>query len=279
MIIDFHTHIFPKKIRANRKNFFSTEPAFKLLYNSPKAKLIGIQELIDVMDEDQVDISVVFGFPWKNPDVCRMNNDYIIEAVKRFPERVKGFCCFDLFNDNALNEIKRCIDEGLSGVGELALYESGIDAKSRKLFEPIMKICLQKDLPILVHTNEPIGHEYPGKTPNTLNQIYKLIKNFPDNKIILAHWGGGLFFYNFLKKEVKDALKNVYFDTAASPFLYVPNIYASALEIAGKDKILFGSDFPLIRPSRYFKELETAALLKEDIKRICGLNAKKLLKL
>lgn len=132
-------------------------------------------------------------------------------------------------------------------------------------------------MPVLIHTNEPLGHLYPGKTPNTLGQIYRLIRKFPDNKIILAHWGGGIFFFNLLKKEVKETLSNVYFDTAASPFLYDPEIYRVAKNIAGLDKILFGTDFPLLKPERYFKEFEKAGLSAEEKERICGVNAAELL--
>ncbi len=106
-----------------------------------------------------------------------------------------------------------------------------------------------------------------------------MIKTFPENRIVLAHWGGGIFLFNLLKKEVKESLKNVYFDTAASPFLYDPEVYQYAKRLVGIEKILFGSDFPLLKPVRYFKELEKSALLKNDIEKICGMNAKKILKL
>ena len=62
MIIDFHTHIFPDNIRASRESFFSGEPAFKLLYESEKAKLVSAGELLSVMDDQGVDRSVIFGF-------------------------------------------------------------------------------------------------------------------------------------------------------------------------------------------------------------------------
>ena len=118
---------------------------------------------------------------------------------------------------------------------------------------------------------------YPGKTPITLMQIYTMIKKFPDNKIVLAHWGGGIFFFNLLKKEVKKKLANVYFDTAASPFLYDPEIYKFAVGIMGADNILLGSDFPLLKPSRYFKEIEKSGISRTEAEKICGLNAAKLL--
>ena len=279
MIIDFHTHIFPKAIRENRETYFPSEPAFKLLYDSPGSKLVGAKEIVAAMDEQGVDRSVVFGFPWKDSATFKMQNDYVMEVVTRYPERLAGLCCFDPFNREAVSEARRCLEGGLSGIGEIAFYQSGIDDTALDMLTPLMEICLDKDLPFLIHTNEPVGHLYPGKTPNTLKQIYNLITRFSENKIVLAHWGGGIFFYNLLKKEVKELLKNVYFDTAASPFLYDPKIYRYAVEIAGVDKILFGSDFPLLKPARYFKELENAGLAKTQIDAISGLNAATLLKL
>jgi predicted TIM-barrel fold metal-dependent hydrolase len=42
--------------------------------------------------------------------------------------------------------------------------------------------------------------------------------------------------------------------------------------VVGVRKILFGTDFPLILPGRYFQELETSGLSREDQERILGLN-------
>ncbi|MGD8548614.1 MAG: amidohydrolase family protein [Desulfobacterales bacterium] len=279
MIIDFHTHIFPKAIRENRQKYFPNESAFKLLYSSPGSKLVGATEIVDSMDDQGVDKSVVFGFPWKTKEIFQVQNDYIMEVVDRYPDRLIGLCCFDPSHREAVPETERCIKGGLSGIGEIAFYESGIDDGALDNLSPLMEICRDRDLPFLIHTNEPVGHIYPGKTPNTLKQIYDLIKRFPENKIVLAHWGGGIFFFNLLKKDVKERLENVYFDTAASPFLYDPRIYRYAKEIAGLDKILFGSDFPLLKPARYFKELEKSGLSQEEIDSICGQNAARVLKL
>jgi uncharacterized protein len=279
MVIDFHTHIFPKAIRKNREAYFASEPAFKLLYGLPGSKLVGAQEIVAAMDRQGVDKSVIFGFPWKNSQTFIKHNDYVLEAVARYPRRLIGLCCLDPFSRDAVTEARRCLDGGLSGIGELAFYQSGIDDKALDKLTPLMQICRDKALPVLIHTNEPVGHMYPGKTPHTLKQIYDLIKKFPENVIVLAHWGGGIFFFALLKKEVKASLGNVYFDTAASPFLYAPEIYRYAKDIVGLDKILFGSDFPLIKPARYFKELDMSGLSKAEIESVCGLNAAQLLKL
>jgi len=277
MIIDVHTHIFPERIRSAREKYFPSESAFKSLYQSKKSRLSGAEELIETMDQQGVDKSVVFGFPWRSQDHFKLNNDYIIEAVLRHPDRLIGMACFDPFHPKAPNEAARCLDSGLSGIGELAFYESDINHSATRALTPVMEICLKRNVPILIHTNEPVGHMYPGKAPMSHSGIYRFLKTFPDNRIILAHWGGGLFFFNLLKKEVKPVFKNVFFDTAASPFLYDPVIYKMASDIVGHEKILFGSDYPLIKPERYFNELKESGLEKQIIDDICGGNAERAL--
>jgi hypothetical protein len=229
------------------------------------------------MDAGGIDKSVVFGFPWQNPELFTMHNDCIMEAVQRYPDRLIGFGCFDPASSEAAKEAERCLDAGLAGIGELAFYRSGLDDESLARLAPVMAICRERGRPVLIHTNEPIGHRYPGKTPNTLAQIYRLLDRFPENTLVLAHWGGGLFFFNLLKKEVKERFRNVYFDTAASPFLYDTAIYSIAVQTIGAEKVLFGSDYPLLPPSRYFKEMEQAGISGEILARICGLNAARLL--
>lgn len=280
MIIDFHTHIFPEDICSNRENYFHGEPAFKLLYDSPKSRLMGAEDLIAAMDDQNVDMSVVFGFPWNKGELAKKNNDYVIEAVAKFPHRLRGFACFDMGWNGAADETRRCINSGLSGVGELAFYLSGIDEDAVLSLEPVMNICRESgNLPVSIHTNESVGHKYSGKTPVTMNQIYKLATAFPENRIVLAHLGGGILFYNLLRKEAKEVLKNIWYDTAAAPFLYDPAIYRAVKEIGVMDKILFGTDYPLLKPARYYQDLDASGISEKDKNNILGGNAMALLKI
>jgi len=276
MIIDVHVHIFPQRIRENKATYFSSEPAFEILYGPEAANMASAEDVIAVMDEQGVDMAVVCGFPWSNMSTCKMNNDYVLDAVSRYPDRLRGLSCIDPLTTHSEEEVERCVAAGLSGVGELAFYRSGIDKRCRERLEPVMELCREHGLPVMIHTNEPVGHKYPGKTPNTLVQIYKMVKEFPENRLILAHWGGGLFFYNLWKQEVKPALNQVWFDTAASPYLYRPEIYRFAADLAGVDRILFGTDFCLLKPERYFKEMDHAGLTADEKAAICGGNAKAL---
>jgi len=274
MIIDTHTHIFPEHVKQDRSRFFDNEPEFKLLYNSPKAAICNIVELLQSMDKYQVDISIICGFPWRSPEFTKQNNDIIIESVQKYPDRIKGLACFDALWTGAANETRRCIDAGLSGAGELAFYLSGINKAALTSLEPVMTVLRENgNLPCMIHTNEPVGHEYPGKTPVTLEQIYTLAKTFPANKIILAHWGGGIFFYNIMKKETKNILKNIWYDTAASPFLYDSQIYDLAVAAGAIEKVLLGTDFPLLTPGRYFADIDNSNISSLQKKQILGKNA------
>jgi predicted TIM-barrel fold metal-dependent hydrolase len=69
------------------------------------------------------------------------------------------------------------------------------------------------NIPINLHLNEEVGHFYLGKSIIPLRHYYRLICRYPEMKLIMAHWGGGIFFYGFMP-EVKRSLKNVYYDTA-----------------------------------------------------------------
>lgn len=273
MIVDAHVHIFPPLFREDRERLFPGEPAFELLYRPPNARLAGCEALIQDMDRAGVDRAVVFGFPWERKETYQRHNDYILEAVTRYPDRLAGLACFSLSAEGCAREADRCLDAGLAGVGELAVYDAGFSASALPKLADVMSICAERDAPLLLHTNEPVGHVYPGKTAMALAELYAFLKTYPENRLILAHWGGGLFFYGLMKKEVRDVLKNVWFDTAASPFLYTPDIYRVAMDIVGYERILFGSDYPLIQPGRYFRELEQAGLPAEAVRGIIGENA------
>ena len=277
MIIDSHTHLFFQAVADDRTPFFDSEPEFKLLYDSPKSKIATVSQLIDTMDRHNVDISILSGFPWRNPEYTKRNNDALLEAVTVHPKRLRGLACFDLSWNGAAKEAERCIDAGLSGVGELAFYLSGIDDGALRLLEPVMDVLKRKgNLPCMIHTNEPLGHSYPGKTPVTLEQIDNLARAFSDNKIILAHWGGGIFFYHIMKKQMKERLKNIWYDTAASVFLYGPEIYDMALKAGVLEKVLFGTDYPLLTPDRYYSDIDQSGLTLDQKRMVLSKNAQAL---
>jgi predicted TIM-barrel fold metal-dependent hydrolase len=272
MIIDCHTHIFPNEIRRKREVFCEKDEAFSSIYKNSKARMVGAEDLISSMDELGVEQSVVCGFPWSRPDLCSLHNEHLMESASKYPNRLIVFISL-LFSDPdwSERELDRRIKGGAKGVGEIAFYHKEMTSQDIDSMKPILTKMERKKIPILLHTNERLGHTYSGKGTTPLERFYELILSFPTLPILLAHWGGGFPFYE-LMPEVAKAMANVYYDTAASPFLYSRKIYAIVSEIVGARKILFGTDFPLISPQRYFQELERSGLSKEDREKILGLN-------
>ncbi|NMB64956.1 MAG: amidohydrolase family protein, partial [Spirochaetes bacterium] len=119
----------------------------------------------------------------------------------------------------------------------------------------ILAIAEKFTLPVCLHVNEPVGHIYAGKYYTDMRSLFALCSQYTNIPIICSHWGGGLLFYE-LMPEVKKSLTHVYYDTAATPFLYDSGIYDIAIQMCGKEKILFGSDFPLLEYSRYKQHIE-----------------------
>ena len=77
--------------------------------------------------------------------------------------------------------------------------------------------------------------------------------------------------------EVAEELKNVYFDSAATPFLYKVEIFRMIRDLVGCEKILFGSDYPLLSPKRVLDQVESAGLTEDEKAWVAGNNAKLLL--
>ncbi|MDP2920095.1 MAG: amidohydrolase family protein [Dehalococcoidia bacterium] len=276
MVIDFHTHIVPPRVKQNREDYAHADRSFAAIFSDPEAKLATADDLIAVMDRDGVDIAVTLNYGWSKQSLCVEINDYICESVARFPKRLVGFCTVaPPAGDAALREVERCIKGGVRGVGEIR--PDILPAKTRmKLLMPLLEFVTAKGLILLTHASEPVGHNYPGKGTATPDVIIEMVGAFPDIKLVCAHWGGGLPFYA-LMPEIKKALKNVWFDTAASPFLYTPQVYQKVTQLVGEDKVLFGSDYPLIPPRRYFKEMDAAALPGKMKHSILAGNASRLL--
>ena len=275
-MIDFHTHIFSPHARDHRNQWAKEDSAFSLIYADKKAQMIGAEELLKAMDENGVKASVVCGFPWLMEDLCRRENDYLIECHRMYPERIIPFISLPQNPQAAIAELKRCVQGGAMGVGELAPGTYGEQLWAQETMQPVFKAIKAAGFPVLVHCNEPLGHPYPGKGKVRLSELEILVNALQGMQVILAHWGGGFFFYE-LMSEIAAICEGVYYDTAASPFLYNKKIYTTALDIIGPKRILFGSDYPLIPPQRYVREMQEAGVGDAELEAILEANAQRLL--
>ena len=276
MVVDSHCHILPANFRTRRDDLLARDATFAALFSGDNPRMATSDSLIEAMDEAGISWSVAMGLGWTDQSLAVEANDYIIQSMERFPGRVAGFCSVSpAWGDAAVAEVERCAAAGLRGIGELHPDTQGFDITDRSLMTPLMEAAHGLGLPVVVHCSEPVGHQYPGKGRTTPEKIYRFIQNFPGNTLVCAHWGGGLPFYA-LMPEVPEVIRNVYFDTAASPFLYRPEVFATVVGLVGADRVLFGSDYPLIGHRRSLREVEQAGLEPQDQEAVLGGNAARL---
>ena len=277
VVIDFHTHVLPARFQQHREDYLRRDATFAALFANPKARIATAEQLLAAMDRAEVDVAVVMGYGWTDAEVAREANDYLLESASCHPQRLVAFCSLNpAWGRPAVYEVERCARGGAKGIGELHPYTQGLDITDREAMAPLMDAARELGLCVLTHASEPVGHEYPGKGHTTPDQLYAFSYNFPDNTIVCAHWGGGLPFYA-LMPEVGQSLANVYFDSAATPLLYRSAVYSAAVQSAGCERILFGSDYPLVGYHRALGQARESELEPDVQEKVLGGNAAKLL--
>ena len=278
MIIDFHTHVFPPEVREKRDEYLGRDESFRELYASPKARIATADELLTSMDAAGVDVSVACGFAWRDAELCVRHNDYLLEAAAKSNGRLIALCTVQPSDKGAREELKRCASAGARGLGELRPVQQGYGLIDSEEADLLAWAADAYDLLLLFHASEPVGHRYPGKAGLPLDQLWRFVEDFPGVTVIAAHWGGGLPFYA-LMPEVRDVLDRLYVDTAATSLLYRPEVYARGIELVGAERILFGSDFPLIAQEHALEETRQATVDEGARRLILGENARRLLRL
>jgi uncharacterized protein len=270
--LDVHCHIFPPDLIAQRQKLAAREPWFGQLYRNPRNRMATAEDLIHSMACAQVDQAVVFGFAFADPGLCHACNQYVLEVARSWPGVLLPFAVVQpRAKREAVRELIICCESGALGLGELLPDGQDYNLDDWSVLNPLFALMREPQRPIMCHLNELLGHQYAGKGRHGSAAGYALAVHYPANTIILSHWGGGLPFFE-LMPEVRQALVNVYYDTAASLFLYDDEIFASVLRWM-PDKVLWGSDYPLLSQKRFRQRLGALNLPPENAERLLYRNA------
>ena len=274
MVFDVHVHIFPPEVIRDIDKYACRDAYFAAICSSKGHKYATAEDLLAQMELSGVDITAVSGFACTDPGLCREMNDYTLESARKHPGKLLAMAVVSPADKLMEQELDRAVKNGACGVGELFPWGQDFPLHSEKA-RRLAFYCQERKLPLLLHFNEIVGHEYTGKGEVSIKEGAAFAAAFPSLPLIYAHLGGGLCFYE-LMPELKDGLRHVYYDIAATPFLYGKNIYRTLREIGILDKILLGSDYPLIPPSRYLRDLAGSGLTPSEIDLITGTNAARL---
>ena len=268
-VIDAHTHLFPPDVVRDRTPFLKRDAWFGELYLSPNTRMVSPEDLVASMDQAGITTSVVCGWPWRDPGLCREQNAFLAEVRRRYPDRIAWLAIVNPADRSAVADVEWALSESASGLGELNADAQGFAWEDRHTLSPVAEFCSGTGVPLLMHCSEPVGHSYPGKGTATPDRILAFLQSFPSLRVVAAHWGGGLPFYE-LMPEIALATRNVVYDSAASTYLYDFSMFAHAERLVGAERIVFGTDYPLLRQKAFLQRVRDSDISPEALTRVLG---------
>lgn len=269
--IDAHTHLFPPEQARRRADLAATDPTFAEMYADPRAKLADAPALRAAIERAGIERAVAAGFAFREARHLAEQAEYLLAAASEAPDTIAPLPCLNLALPGWEAEARRWLSRGARGFGELRPHNQGWDPLGPEA-QRLAHLAAESGTVLLWHVSEPLGHAYPGKrggiSPIELGQLAALV---PEARMVAAHLGGGLSFY-LQMPEVRQAIGNIYFDTAAVSLLYDEGSIARLVALACPARVLFGSDFPLLAPRRQLERV-IAELPPDAVVAVCGGNA------
>ncbi len=210
-------------------------------------------------------------------------NDYIAELVERYPKQFIGFGSVDPWKGRmAVKEVERCaVDLKLRGLKFHPQQQAFFPNDQR--FYPLWEVAQGLGLVALFHTGTTgVGVGRPGgggiklKYARPIPYIDDIAADFPELTIIMAH-------PSFPWQDEQLAMlvhkPNVYMDLSGwSPKYFSPLLVQYAKKLV-QDKVMFGSDYPVISPERWLNDFEALGFDDAVRQKILIENAKRVLKL
>jgi predicted TIM-barrel fold metal-dependent hydrolase len=245
-IWDSHVHCYPPELIADPVGWARKhkEPHWEHLVTSGPQGWADPEGFMRAMDAAHVEKVLLQAWYWENPDTAARQNAWHAEWLQRYPDRFAACAAVHPGLSNLEDTLQSAKEWGACAVGECLPQIQSPEGWNHSGWTKILEWTTREGWPLCLHLTEPAGHSYPGRVETPLMEIVALFEEHPEQKWLCAHWGGGLPFLS-LNPRVRKALKQVWFDTAASPLLYDSRIWRMVCDLVGPDKILFGSDFPL----------------------------------
>ncbi|MCL5950175.1 MAG: amidohydrolase family protein [Chloroflexi bacterium] len=248
MIIDMHAHL--------GKSWLGWSPSF----------FQTASQLNDYYAEFGVDKACINSFKLSYDPI--EGNTEIAAAVKQFPNRFIGFAVISPrwgSRKDVEAEIDRCVQElGFKGIKiHPSLNEYFADSP---VVYPVVERAIHYDIPILAHCWSDT-YSHPRNFAN-------LSDKYPEAKILMGHMGGDHWLDAI---HIAATHKNLYLDTADSHGDLL--VIHTAVEVAGEDKVTFGTDVPAFCLPSELAKVKFAMISETAKAKILGGNAARLLKL
>ena len=229
-----------------------TDPIFDSLrrWNKDEAPTKELPLALTIQSMDDANVAQSLISAWHAPNKVMISNDEVAQFVSQHPDRLIGVGSADIAKPmQAVAEIKRCVNElGFKAIRVLPwLWQL---PPTDPLFYPIYATCCELGVPFCTQ----IGHTGPLMPSEVGRPIYldRVALDFPELTIVGGHIG-----YPWTEEAIAVATKhpNVYIDTSAYTVKRYPPEIIRYLKSNGKEKVLFGTNYPMIAPAQALKAL------------------------
>jgi len=205
---------------------------------------------IEVMDQANVHKGLISS--WWGPQGPLISNDEVASIVKRFPDRFAGVASVNLFKPmEAIRELRRCIKElGFKGL-RIVQWLWNLPPTDRRYY-PLYAECVELDIPVCLQVGHT-GPLCPSEPGRPIPYIDEIALDFPELRIVCGHIG-----YPWTTEMVAVATKhlNVFIDTSAYTAKRYPSELVEYLKKHGREKVLFGTNYPMITPSKCLEGID-----------------------
>lgn len=218
-------------------------------------------------------------------------NEHLGYLTSLYPDKFVGFAHNYLFADDAVEQLKRGVNE--YGFRAYKLLAPGLDRPIEDTAAyPVWEACAELDIPVLVHFGV-MGSGGGIGTHENINplKLHNVAKDFPDVTFVVPHFGCA-----WIRETLQLcwACRNVCIDTSGSNqwIRWVPGevtikeLFRKYLGTIGPERIIFGSDsswFPRGFAIRYLqdqiRDAREIGMSHEQLQLIFGGNAARLLKI
>jgi predicted TIM-barrel fold metal-dependent hydrolase len=228
-----------------------------------------VRVTLDAMDAGGITRSLLSA--WVGPRGALISNDEVAGFVREAPDRLVGIGSLDISRPRAaVRELRRCVKElGFKGVRVLPwLWEL---PPTHARFYPVYAECCELGVPFCTqvgHTGPLMPSEYGRPIP----YIDQVAIDFPDLVIVGGHIG-----YPWTEEMIAVAMKhpNVHIDTSAYTVRRYPPALVEYLRAHGRDKVLFGTNWPMVPPAKALEGFEVLGLSAEVEARFLCDNARR----
>lgn len=231
----------PTAWRALRK-FDAHNHIFGTLHG-PQADWSQVESLIEAAERLGIEklccSRPITGGKLAGNDEVRATNDSILAAMRRYPERIAGFCFIQPGNGPAaLAEIQRCLEAGMIGVKLYNQYRY-----SDPMVYPVAERCIEHGIPLLGHSAHLTDARSKAAQPNTSDSLdfCQLSGRYPELILILGHINGGGD-WEWAIKGLRDC-PNVHVDTSGS--VQESNTLEMCVQELGHHRVLFATDLTM----------------------------------